>query len=214
MSSLNALSGTAGLQNLSTKPGQERKIGEKREFAEYSVETSFQAGWESFVRLLLEIRNAKEFVKVQRLAATSKYEKEGRLDIELRVSTIGLAASPASSAAGSGAGKVEAGRVERKLEDYKTLLENNIFSPPRPKAAPAKVDPPRPESIMVTGFCWVGDHYEAFVKDMKKGEYPCKAGDSVGSWTVVSVGLDRMTIKNDGGERVVGVGEDLNKPRE
>ncbi|MBI2933087.1 MAG: hypothetical protein HYY16_15695 [Planctomycetes bacterium] len=85
VSGLEALSGLAGLQNWATKVGREQKIGD---FIEYSVEGSFYATWEAFVRLLLEIHNWKDFLKVQRLSVTSKYEKENRLEVDLRVSTI------------------------------------------------------------------------------------------------------------------------------
>lgn len=88
---LGKLCADAGVSNLSTKPGREQKVGERGEFIEYAVETNFQATWEPFVRLLYKIACEKEFLKVQRLVITSKYEKEDRLDVELRASTIELA---------------------------------------------------------------------------------------------------------------------------
>ncbi len=86
---LQNLSGVVGLQNWSTKVGRGQKTGD---FAEHAVETSFQAGWEAFVRLLWDLRGWKDFIRVQRFVITSKYEKENRLDVEMRVSTIELAA--------------------------------------------------------------------------------------------------------------------------
>lgn len=81
----------AGVQDLSTKTGREQKLGERGEFVEYAVETTFKAGWPAFVELLKAVKKEKEFLRVQRLAVTSK-EKESRVDVEMRVSTIELAA--------------------------------------------------------------------------------------------------------------------------
>ncbi len=94
LTGIQLMSGHIGLSNWSSKPGREQKIGEKgNEFVEYAVETSFQASWKQFVDLLKELKGWKDFVKVQRLAITSKYEKDNRLDVEMRVSTIELASA-------------------------------------------------------------------------------------------------------------------------
>jgi hypothetical protein len=77
----------AGVSNLSTKIGREQKLGEKGQFTEYAVETNFQATWHSLVKLLLAVDNEEAFLRVQRIAVTSR-EKEERLDVEMRVTTV------------------------------------------------------------------------------------------------------------------------------
>jgi hypothetical protein len=77
-----------GLRDWQWKEGRETKTGARGEFTEYAIVTNFKAGWEPFVRLLWELRTWKDFVRVQHLAVTSKYERENRLDVELRLSTI------------------------------------------------------------------------------------------------------------------------------
>jgi len=77
----------AGVSNLSTKIGREQKLGERGQFTEYAVETNFQATWPSLVKLLIAVDNEEAFLRVQRIAVTSR-EKEERLDVEMRVSTV------------------------------------------------------------------------------------------------------------------------------
>lgn len=90
MMELNAVALLVGLDKWSAQQGRDQKLGERGEFTEYSVETSFQAGWEAFVRLLLELRNWEGPLRVQRMVATSRYEQANHLDVTLKVSTIEL----------------------------------------------------------------------------------------------------------------------------
>ena len=59
-------------------------------FREHPLNLSFQCPWESFVKLLLDLYMAEEFVRVQRISVQSHYlvEKESYLDVTLRLSTV------------------------------------------------------------------------------------------------------------------------------
>lgn len=64
------------------------------DFREYVYETKFKLTWEQLVRLLVELHNSKEFLKPSRINISSQYEREERLDLDLRVSTIEYAPVP------------------------------------------------------------------------------------------------------------------------
>jgi hypothetical protein len=59
-------------------------------FRDHLMTLTFQCPWEGFVRLLLDLYTADEFVRVQRLNVQSHYlaEKENYLDVTLRLSTV------------------------------------------------------------------------------------------------------------------------------
>jgi hypothetical protein len=63
-------------------------------FREHFLALSFQCSWESFVKLLLDLYTADEFVRVQRVGVQSHYlaDKESYLDVTLRLSTVSAAA--------------------------------------------------------------------------------------------------------------------------
>ena len=64
------------------------------DFKEYIFDTKFKLTWAEFVDLLVELNNSNEFMKVLRLNVVSQYEKEDRLDLELKVSTIEYSPAP------------------------------------------------------------------------------------------------------------------------
>ena len=65
------------------------------DFKEYIFDTKFKLTWGQFVDLLVELHNSQEFLKPVRINVGSQYEKEDRLDLELKVSTIEYAPVPA-----------------------------------------------------------------------------------------------------------------------
>ncbi len=69
------------------------------DFKEYVYETRFKLTWEQFVSLLASLHNSKEFLKPSRIAISSQYEKEQRLDLDLKVSTIEYAPQPSRAGA-------------------------------------------------------------------------------------------------------------------
>ena len=58
------------------------------DFREYVFETRFKLTWGQFVDLLAELHNSREFLKPLRISIGSQYEREERLDLDLKVSTI------------------------------------------------------------------------------------------------------------------------------
>lgn len=64
------------------------------DFKEYIFDTKFKLTWPQFIELLVELHNSKEFLKVLRMNVGSQYEKEDRLDLELKVSTIEYSPAP------------------------------------------------------------------------------------------------------------------------
>ena len=69
------------------------------DFREYVFETRFKLSWGSFVDLLAELHNSKEFLKPLRLNVASQYERDERLDVDLKVSTVEYAPLPAKPGA-------------------------------------------------------------------------------------------------------------------
>jgi len=64
------------------------------DFKEYLYEAKSKLTWEQFVDLLGELQSSKEFLKLKRVNINSQYEREDRLDIDLRLSTIEYAPVP------------------------------------------------------------------------------------------------------------------------
>lgn len=59
-------------------------------FREHLLTLTIQCSWDAFVKLLLDLYTADEFVRVQRIAVQSHYlvEKESHLDVTFRLSTV------------------------------------------------------------------------------------------------------------------------------
>jgi hypothetical protein len=67
------------------------------DFKEYIFDTKFKLTWAQFVDLLVELHNSREFLKPLRMNVGSQYEKEDRLDVELKLSTIEYSPAPAKA---------------------------------------------------------------------------------------------------------------------
>lgn len=93
VSHLGALAARVGgrLDITSSPPGQQG------DFREYPFEMRFKLTWGQFVDLLAELHDSREFLKPLRVHVSSQYEREDRLDVDLRVSTIEFAPAPAKS---------------------------------------------------------------------------------------------------------------------
>lgn len=85
MGHLGAICDRTGVSLDATRSPQPQQNGD---FKEYVYETRFKLTWEQFVGLLASLHNSREFLKTSRIAISSQYEKEPRLDLDLKVSTI------------------------------------------------------------------------------------------------------------------------------
>lgn len=70
------------------------------DFREYSYDMKLKLTWPQFVDLLGELHQSREFLKIQRTSIQSQYEREDRLDVDLKLSTIEYAPAPAKPGAG------------------------------------------------------------------------------------------------------------------
>jgi hypothetical protein len=77
----------------------EAQAQQQGDFKEYVYDTKFKLTWSQFVDLLVELHNSREFLKPLRLTIGSQYEKEERLDLELKLSTIEYSPSTAKPGA-------------------------------------------------------------------------------------------------------------------
>jgi mRNA-degrading endonuclease YafQ of YafQ-DinJ toxin-antitoxin module len=59
-------------------------------FRDHLLTLTFQGSWDAFVKLLIDLYTADEFVRIQRIGVQSHYltEKESFLDVTLRLSTV------------------------------------------------------------------------------------------------------------------------------
>ena len=69
------------------------------DFKEYIFDTKFKLSWAQFVDLLVELHNSREFLKPLRMTVASQYEKEDRLDVDLKISTIEYSPAPVKAGA-------------------------------------------------------------------------------------------------------------------
>jgi hypothetical protein len=67
------------------------------DFREYIFETKFKLTWPQLVELLVELNNSREFLRPLKVSVISMYEKEDRLDVDLRLSTIEYSPTPAKA---------------------------------------------------------------------------------------------------------------------
>lgn len=69
------------------------------DFKEYIFDTKFKLTNAQFVDLLVELHNSREFLKPLRMNVASQYEKEDRLDVDLKISTIEYSPAPVKAGA-------------------------------------------------------------------------------------------------------------------
>jgi type II secretion system (T2SS) protein C len=96
-------------------------------------------------------------------------------------------------------------RVKRTTENYKNLLDHNVFSPPRKKEAPKggnSGEPPKPEpktrKWVLTGIVHnaVEKRYEALIEEpAAKDSKFYKTGDAVAGVTITEVTFDQVSFK-------------------
>lgn len=81
------------LKKAALSPESAAPVAGSPAFREHALALSFQCSWESFVKLLIDLYAADEFVRIHRMGVQSHYlvEKESYLDVNLRLSTISAA---------------------------------------------------------------------------------------------------------------------------
>lgn len=94
-------------------------------------------------------------------------------------------------------------RAKRALEDYKELLDHNVFSPPRKKEPSKEKTPDGPKAPegpkfrvwTLTGIVFnaIDKRYEALIEDptTKESKY-CKEGDSIAGVKITAVNFDQV----------------------
>lgn len=83
------------LKKATLAPQATAKSLEGGAFKEHLLDVSFQCPWESFVKLLIDLNNAEEFVRIAQMTVQSHYlvERESWLEVtNLRLSTVSSAA--------------------------------------------------------------------------------------------------------------------------
>jgi hypothetical protein len=122
-------------------------------------------------------------------------------------------------------GKQEPERRQVSVGDFKSLIDHNIFSPPKPPeqkvVRPDRTpDPPkrpeRPKPPVVTGFVWdsstqayqviVEDRNESRLRKFEKSKF-LKTGDELEGCTVESIVIDRLVLKHGDATKEIRVGE-------
>ena len=112
-------------------------------------------------------------------------------------------------------------RLKRAIDDYKALLEHNVFSPPRKKEAPPPKTgtegppPPKVRSWTLTGIVLNGvdKRYEALIEDPsspKDGRY-LKAGDEIAGVKITEVTFDQVSYKRGEEPGVLKLKESLSE---
>lgn len=96
-----------------------------------------------------------------------------------------------------------AGREKRSADDYKGLLDHNVFSPPRKKEAPKVAETAKPpegpksKTYVLTGIVFVSaeKRYEALIEDKTAKEAKFyKEGDAVAGGTISEITLEQVTL--------------------
>jgi Tfp pilus assembly protein PilO len=67
---------------------QNDRVVQQGVFKEYPYQTKFKLSWSELVRLLVALHNSPELLKPARVTITSLYEREPRIDLDLKVSTL------------------------------------------------------------------------------------------------------------------------------
>lgn len=111
-----------------------------------------------------------------------------------------------------------AGREKRAADDYKGLLDHNVFSPPRKKEPPKPADGPKPpegpksKTYVLTGIVFVSaeNRYEALIEDRAAKEAKFyKAGDAVAGGTLSEITLEQVTLLRGGAPTLLKVNDSV-----
>jgi len=108
-------------------------------------------------------------------------------------------------------------RTPRTVDEYKALLDHNVFSPPRKKDAPKgdgpKVpDAPKVKTYTLTGIVFVEGEkrYEALFEDRgaKEADYR-KVGDAFAGGTITEITFEQVTVTRGAAPTVLKVNDTI-----
>jgi hypothetical protein len=115
-------------------------------------------------------------------------------------------------------------RAKRPMEDYKALLDHNIFSPPRKKESSKEKtgegskppEGPKTRTWVLTGivFNGVDKRYEALIEDQGPGTREskfCKAGDSIAGAVISEITADKVSYVKDAAPGVLKLKDTLSE---
>ena len=66
--------------------------GKQGDFKEYVVDFKLQLTWDRYVSLVEELHNSRDLLRILKINIGSQYDREDRMDVDLKVSTIEFAA--------------------------------------------------------------------------------------------------------------------------
>ena len=138
-------------------------------------------------------------------------------DAALGLPGVGKAAPESKPAPQAPPRTFAADRTPRSADDYKALLDHNVFSPPRKKDAPKgegpKVpDAPKVKTYTLTGIVYLEaeKRYEALFEDRgaKEADYR-KVGDSFAGGTISEITFEQVTVTKGAAPTVLKVNDTI-----
>ncbi|MEI8191363.1 MAG: hypothetical protein WCI75_16735, partial [candidate division NC10 bacterium] len=109
-------------------------------------------------------------------------------------------------------------RPKRSLDDYRLIVERNIFSRDRarrtfvarPSAGPPPTRPLSQRHLVLTGVALQGEAPMAFFEDSLDGQTLwVQVGMPIGHGVVADISLDGVSYRNGKNERTIAIGEDM-----
>ncbi len=109
-------------------------------------------------------------------------------------------------------------RPKRSLEDYRLIVDRNIFSrdrtrrtvAARPSREPAATQPVEQRHLVLTGVALQGEAPMAFFEDSLDGQTLwVRTGMPIGHGVVRDISFEGVTYRNGAGERIIAIGEDI-----
>jgi type II secretory pathway component PulC len=115
-------------------------------------------------------------------------------------------------------------RAKRQVEDYKALLDHNIFSPPRKKESnrdktgegSKPPEGPKTRTWVLTGIVFnaVDKRYEALIEDQGPGTREskfCKAGDTIAGAVISEITAEKVSFTKDAAPGVLKLKDTLSE---
>jgi hypothetical protein len=220
------------MENLEQRAGVTMDITSDREvdrgdFSEINLEISLQTDISGLRNLLVELYNSEEFLRMSRLNVSAQpfdKKRKGRLDVGLRVSTIEYHPIRKGVVVPVFGDLNPPVREVKKKDDYKVIVDQNIFSPYRAKKEQKekpkkekKKDKPKPKaSWVITSLYHHAKSGEyRFIVEKSDGSEPLqvlKKDDTFEGFQVISVEGENVELKKGEDTEKLKVGDKLPSP--